>query len=1008
MKKIQMSVILIIILVIMGISTIQIVKQNQNQSAPVAENGVLDLRNYNFLQGAVKLDGEWEFVEGELLDSSGFNTTQSHIVPVPSLWTKYKVEGKSVNKYTNGTYRLKILIDDKQDILGIKSTNIRMSNALFLNGELKAKSGQPGEENTYVQHNIPYTVYFPTTNKQEIEVIVQVANFDYASGGGIIGSIYLGNQNSIAKIHERSLLYDWITITAFITMFIYFLGSYLHFKKDIELLYFSFLCLAVMSYTASHGEKVLLSIIPNMTYVVFERIQMLTSIGFGVFLLLYFYYTLKPYANRKVMQFLLGSGLLLSTTVTLPIRMQSELQMVYSIFLLMIIIYVIFIQVRAIMHKEVGTIYLTLSSLAIFVYFIVGTLNVISNFQLTLLPPILPFIILSMLSLFISKRFTFTFLKKEELSNALMRVDKLKDEFLAKTSHEFRTPLHGITVISQSILDKSDSPMNKEEKEKVSLILKVAERLSHLVNDILDYSKLQQGELVVSKTPVDLHALTHVTVEIFQFMIKKDVLLSNYIPRGTYVLADEGRLRQILYNLIDNAIKYTVKGNVDVSCHILDNTITIEVSDTGIGIPSEYMERLFQPFQQFESSVGGTGLGLSVVKQLVEIQGGEIYVCSQVGEGSTFSFTLPTAIPGERQKTKDSRNYLTKQPPFTLSLPYRVEKGVKRILIADDDHVNLKVLIDTLELEQYSILAVDNGKSVLEELKKNSMYDLVVLDIMMPGLSGYEVSQQIRKSFHLTELPILMLTAAINPEDMIAAFQSGANDFLHKPFVASELKTRIRNLLLMKESSETITNMEIAFLQAQIKPHFIYNVLNSILSLSYIDLEKSRTMITDFATFLRGSFAFENTNRLVPLENELLLIESYVNIHQTRFPDQLELDMEIDENLHCFIPPLLLQPLVENAIIHGLRDKATGGKVNLIIKQKSRQVVFQIIDNGKGMSKDGLQQIWNVQKDESQSVGLRNIEKRLKYYEDASIEIISEENKGTIVELIFPLLNNLL
>lgn len=970
--------------------------------APLAEDGILDLRNYNLQNGAIELNGDWEFIPEQLVDSAHFDSNQSHTIQVPSLWTKYEIDGKKVPKFTNGTYHLKILLDNREDILGIKTTNIRMSNRIYVNGELIGSSGEPGNKDSYVQHNTPYTAYFHS-DKQEIDVLVQVANFDYASGGGIIGSIYFGDQKGITKVSESSLFYDWVTIIAFLTMFVYFFGTFLHFRKDMETLSFSLFCLAVVIYSASHGEKVMLSIFPNMVYEVFEPIQMFSSLCFGMFLLLYFYYSFKSFTNKRMMNFLKVLGCILMATTALPVRINSELQMVYSSFLFLVLMYIFYIQRKAIKSKAVGAVYLVLSSVTIFVYFIVGTLNVISNYQLNLLPPVMPFIILSMLSLFISNRFTHSYLKKEELSNALIRVDKLKDEFIAKTSHEFRTPLHGITAISQSLLDKEETGMNTQEKEKVSLIIGIAKRLSHLVNDILDYSKLQQGELKIAIAPVDLYALSHVITEIFTFMIEKDIKLHNHIPRGQYVLADEGRLRQILYNLVDNAVKYTDSGTVEIYSFINRGTMTIEVKDTGVGIPPEHIDILFDAFQQFENSIGGTGLGLCITKQLVEVQGGKIKVRSRVGRGSTFSISLPVAQPFEKEISLESPNYYKKKSPVTLSLPYRIEKEGKRILIADDDHVNLKVLIDVLDNEPYSIIAVDNGMAVLEELKKDPSVDLILLDIMMPGISGYEVSQKLRKSYSLSELPILMLTAAINPEDMIAAFQAGANDFLHKPFEASELKTRIRNLLLMKESSETITKMEVAFLQAQIKPHFIYNVLNTILSLSYTDLEKSRTMITDFATFLRGSFAFENTSRLVPLEKELSLIRSYVNIHRTRFPNQLDLEIDIDENLHCMIPPLMLQPLVENAIIHGLKDKTIGGKVSLLIRETNAQVIFQITDNGKGILKENLESIWDMERKHEGGVGLLNIAQRLKHYEHTAIHIASNE-WGTTVEIKFPLL----
>lgn len=992
MKKNYIKISTIIGILILSAFALSSILVNEKPISPKVENGVLDLRNYNISElKPIEMNGEWEFVPNKLLDAQEFDEQRSHRVQVPSLWTEYDLEGKKVPKYTSGTYRLKILINDSKEILAIKTTNIRMSNAIYIDGKLMGKSGIPAEDSDYIAHNIPYVSYF-TPSREEIEMIVHVANFDYASGGGILGSIFIGDQESIGKLRENSLAYDWITIAAFSAMFIYFLGSYLHARVGVGQLFFSLFCFANVLYAVSHGEKVFLAMLPSTPYELFERIQSVSSIWIGLFMFGFFAISLKPFANNSIIKFLYILGILLTVSALLPVKINSGLQIYYSLYIFLILTYVIYLQVIAISKRAVGASYLLFSTFTIFIYFTVGTLNVTTNYAINSIPPLLPFICLTMLSLYISNRFMDSFLKKEELSKALLRVDKLKDEFLAKTSHEFRTPLHGIIAISESMLEDRKSVLSEDQEEKMGLIVGIAKRLSNLVNDILDFSKIKEGDLRVNITSVDLFAITHVVVETFSYMIDKDVRVVNHIQRGQFVLADEERLRQILYNLIDNAVKYTIRGKVEISCYELEGNIVIEVIDTGIGIAPEHLRFIFEPFQQYSNSSEGTGIGLSVTKELVHIQGGTITVDSKVNKGTTFSVTLPKATHNE-----------TMQHPFSLPMPTVIEnKGRKKVIIADDDHVNLKVLIDTLVTENYFIIAVDNGQEVLEQIKKHPDVDLVILDIMMPKLSGYEVCQQLRKSYLVSELPVLMLTAAVRPEDMIAAFQSGANDFLHKPLDTSELKTRIRNLLSMKESSENAVKMEVAFLQAQIKPHFIFNVLNSILSLSYIDLDKARVMITDFANFMRGSFSFENTHSLVPLEKELSLIQSYMNIQRTRFPEKLVWEVQVEESLQCLIPPLLLQPLVENAIIHGLKMKEDQGTVKLTVNREKEMVVFRITDNGSGMSEDQLQQIWNIEKNNSRGVGLQNIEKRLKYYEDASIHISSEENKGTLVELRFP------
>ncbi|QFF98041.1 response regulator [Psychrobacillus glaciei] len=995
MKKKYIKIIVIIGVLIISAFALNTILGNERPIVPTVVNGVLDLRNYEFNGSKpVAMDGEWEFVPNKLLNSAEFNMQPSYLVPVPSLWTKYDLDGKKVPKYTSGTYRIRILVKDPTEVLGLKTTNIRMSNAIYLDGKLLDKSGIPAENSTYTPHNIPYVSYF-SPGAKEIELIVHVANFDYASGGGILGSIYIGDQKSIGKLQGNSLAYDWVTIAAFSTMFIYFLGSYLHARIGVEQLFFSLFCFANVLNAVSHGEKVFLELFPSTSYAIFERFQSLSSIWIGLFILCFFAAALKPFANKGIVNFLYMLGILLTGSALLPVKMNSSLQIYYSLYIFIILVYIFYLQIISISKKTIGAYYLIFSTCTIFIYFTVGTLNVTTNYALNIIPPLFPFICLTMLSLYISHRFMDSFLKKEDLSKALLRVDKLKDEFLAKTSHEFRTPLHGIIAISQSMLEDRKSSLKVEEEEKMGLILGTAQRLSNLVNDILDFSKLKEGDLRVHIVPVDLFSITHVVVETFTYMIDKDVKVVNYIERGQFVMADEERLRQILYNLIDNAVKYTIRGQVEISCYELEENIVLEVSDTGIGIAPENVKLVFEPFRQYSNFSGGTGLGLSVTKELVHIQGGTISVDSVVNKGTTFSVTLPRATHLDEAK----------QHPFSLPIPFMIEnKNRKKVIIADDDHVNLKVLIDTLMTEDYFIVAVDSGKAVIEQMRKHPDADLVILDIMMPEVSGYEVCQQLRKSYLPSELPILMLTAAVRPEDMIAAFQSGANDFLHKPFDTSELKTRIRNLLLMKESSENAVKMEVAFLQAQIKPHFIYNVLNSILSLSYLDLDKARTMITDFSNFMRGSFSFENTHSLVPLKKELTLIQSYVNIHRTRFPEQLKWEVQLEDSLHCLIPPLLLQPIVENAILHGLKMKEGQGTVSLTVKKENNLIVFQIMDNGIGMSEQLLQQIWNTEKEKGHGVGLQNIEKRLKYYENAFMHISSEENKGTIVEIVFPLL----
>ncbi|AKL97296.1 response regulator receiver sensor signal transduction histidine kinase [Clostridium aceticum] len=1004
---------IIIILITMLLITFSVIRVADDlvsvNKASQAKLGVLDLSNHDFTQsGPIGLNGEWQFVPGKLVDSDYFSAGfEAMYVVVPSLWTKHKVNDEFIPQFTSGTYRLLVKVSANEEILGIKTTNIRMSNVIYVNGRKIGESGVPKENSSYSPHNTPYISFF-YNDEDLIEIIVHVANFNYATGGGIVGSIYLGDEGDILALRQRSLTFDWITIAAFFMAGMYFLGFHIHFRKDTSLLYFSLFCFSVALYSATHNEKILHYMYPQIPYAIFQRLQSASNLV-ALSLVAYFHRTLKEFSNIKAVKFIIVLGIVVALTTLLPIKINSKLESLYTAYFMLAIIYIIYLQIKAINKGTTGAVHLLISSLGLSIYALVSALNITGKIKLHILPPVFPFFYLMMLSLYMANRFTDTYQKNEELTQQLLQVDRFKDDFLAKTSHEFRTPLYAIIGILQTILNNSTpSTLVSQQEEKIKLVIQKSKRLSSLVQDVLDLAKLKRKELELDFKPVDLYVTTFVIVEVFQYIIKKDIKIINEISKGTpLVHADENRLRQILYNLIDNAIKYTEKGEVRISAILKDDKMIIAVKDTGIGIKKDKLTTIFKEYEQAGDShqeIHGVGLGLSITKQLVELQGGAVWVKSELGKGTTFSFSLPV-IKGEALKGSsisrfkyNNTEYHTKYTfPFVLGNPKN-----KKIIIADDNHSSLRILMEALESEEYCIIAVDNGYDVLDQLNRYIDINLVLLDIMMPGLTGYEVCQKIRENYSLTELPVLMLTAAILPEDMVAAFQSGANDFLHKPIDITELKIRLNNLISVKEVAQTATNMEIAFLQAQIKPHFIYNVLNSVMSLSYIDIEKTRELLLDFASFLRSSFGFINTHKLVPLQNELSLINSYVQIEKVRYPGKFDFYIEMNLQSDCMIPPLLIQPLVENAIIHGISSRQNG-EVRVVINEIGNQAVISVDDNGNGIKKEIVEEIFSGSQDYKGGVGLLNTVKRIKQYSGATISIKSEEGVGTSITMVLPI-----
>lgn len=388
----------------------------------------------------------------------------------------------------------------------------------------------------------------------------------------------------------------------------------------------------------------------------------------------------------------------------------------------------------------------------------------------------------------------------------LQKIDQLKDEFLANTSHELRTPLVGIIGLTESLKDGIAGKLPKVALENLDMIANSGKRLSHLVNDILDFSKLKNKDLILSQRPVDIYALSTIVLQLSNPMLKdKKLKLINSIPKEVpLVNADENRLQQIMHNLIGNAIKFTQKGYVTLLTEIKKDMLSISVSDTGIGIPKDKLETIFNSFQQADGSTqrefGGTGLGLSVTKQLVELHGGTIDVTSEEGKGSIFSFTLP--ISNEKRDDIKEKNYTSSDFVHTLSaskedlMPAKQKSKSNdealKILIVDDEPINRRVLENHLTVAGYDVTEVSSGKEALELLQGQTSFSLVLLDVMMPGISGYEVCEKIREQFSASYLPIILLTAKNTVNELVIGFNSGANDYLTKPFSKNELLSRIK------------------------------------------------------------------------------------------------------------------------------------------------------------------------------------------------------------------------
>ena len=399
----------------------------------------------------------------------------------------------------------------------------------------------------------------------------------------------------------------------------------------------------------------------------------------------------------------------------------------------------------------------------------------------------------------------------------LVRLNALKDEFLANTSHELRTPLHGIIGLADSMIAGDYGALSEESKDNLRLIVGSGRRLSGLVNDILDFTRLQRSELEIQPKSVDIEAMVSVVCGLLRAEARRNgITLVNEVPTDTApVLVDENRFQQILFNLVGNAIKFSDEGGVvRLDAETEQGMATIRVSDDGVGIPADKLDIIFSAFEQVDASAerrsGGTGLGLPLTKRLVELHGGEIAVTSELGEGSVFSFTLPlSGVPAEDLEAHElaqvARADIEEDQASFREAPVASEAdrvdAPYHVLIVDDEPVNLRVLDNYLTASGYEVTSASSGAEALELLASGLEADLVILDVMMPRMNGYETCRHIRQTRNLVDLPIVLLTAKNRVEDLAAGLEAGANDYIPKPFSQQELMARMRTHLGLSKMS---------------------------------------------------------------------------------------------------------------------------------------------------------------------------------------------------------------
>jgi signal transduction histidine kinase len=399
-------------------------------------------------------------------------------------------------------------------------------------------------------------------------------------------------------------------------------------------------------------------------------------------------------------------------------------------------------------------------------------------------------------------------LSLEEKAEQLSLISKYKSEFLANMSHELRTPLNSLLILSKALSENKENNLTLEQIKYASTVHSTGQDLLTLINEILDLSKVEAGKMSIE--PQDIHL-----PQIFEYLehnfrplaehkdLNFTISLSDNLPKS--IFTDNNRLQQILKNLLSNAIKFTERGEVKMDIRIADkakkfgvetldnnpSVLAFVVHDTGIGIPTEKHNIIFEAFQQADGTTsrkyGGTGLGLTISREIARLLGGMIQVESASGLGSTFTLFLPEKYIGAETATGN----FSKEVEFP-QLPSGAHFKAKKVLIVDDDMRNIYALTSVLEPHGVIVIHADNGKTGIRRLKERPDTDIVLMDIMMPEMNGLEAMKMIRKIEKFESLPIIALTAKAMKGDREKCLEAGASEYLAKPVNTEQLLSALR------------------------------------------------------------------------------------------------------------------------------------------------------------------------------------------------------------------------
>jgi signal transduction histidine kinase/serine phosphatase RsbU (regulator of sigma subunit) len=799
--------------------------------APRAVHGELDLRHWDFEQrGTLKLNGDWEFywqkelAPGDIargIAPSGYVDTGS--------WAFKQVGDKVLPRHGYGTYRLRVHLPAQSRLVTLKIDEIYSASTVYIDGRLAFRNGVVGHtaETNEIMHR-PRLLDHEVAPGGELEIVVAAANFEYTYPG--IMGVSIGMPAELHRAREISLTQSVLVLGSIIFMMLYHLALYALRPGHTSPLDLALLCAGTALFNLVTSGELAFYLVPGLDGELWWKLYFWGwfggVLGYQLFLQGVLPDEFPAKLRRPLIAFVCVGALLV---LALPFRIfHVPLARVFQVYSVVGLVHCMTVLARGVTQKREGSRILlagTAVLFGVFVHDLMVSEHIIQGMYLISVG--LLFVLFAQ-SIMLAARFSKAFSMVEASERA-------RTQFFHNTSHELRTPLNGILGFVDLLRRGTYGNLAPGARAALDKVAHLAESLRGQVNTILDLAKSKQGRLVLTCARISLNDVVHELraladgLSLHSPELYFDCELSWDLEReAPSFVSDHDKLLTILRNLIGNAFKFREQGrphHVYLRVRLTGGMLECEVEDTGIGIAEDQQSRIFEEFVQVEAHASrayeGTGLGLAMVKSCVKLLGGELQLDSVPGKGTRIKVRLPerevnlavtpvrAAGPLPSIQPQPASSGLVQSGVITLSS----ELSTSEVLVVDDNPTNLEVMRELLRSAGIPVVTCSGGREALERMREQPP-DLLLLDLMMPEVSGEDVLREVRRDARLSDVPVILLTARASHEDRLLGLRLGADDYLAKPVDSGELLLRVRNGLarahLSREKMLRDQNLEAA------------------------------------------------------------------------------------------------------------------------------------------------------------------------------------------------------